>query len=170
MDNVARYSGHVRQEGGSGQDDGIISNETTKAKEEHVKVQEQPVPNLSTFLEHLECQVPNQTGSVDGNGDVCQRDEEHHNVNGGNTVCPNGSIVDFFSADCQDSKKEQIRYQGGGDKVQGEVEPLPWFDFAILIIVVFMLRTWRYYSQTAQGIQEQVPRWPRDVYWYMKRK
>ena len=71
VNNVARHPDHVGEERRAGQDNGVVPNEAAQAEEEGIEVEEQSVPNIASFLKHLECQVPDQTGSVDRDSDVC---------------------------------------------------------------------------------------------------
>jgi len=71
MDNIARHSGHISEERRARQDDGVVANKAADGEEEDVEVEKQLVPNAASFLKHLECQVSNQTGSIDGDCDVC---------------------------------------------------------------------------------------------------
>ena len=122
VDNVARHPRHVGEEGRAGQDNGVVPNEGAQAEEEGIEVEEQSVPHLASLLQHLKCQVPDQTGSIDRDGDVCQREEESHDVDRGDVVRPEGTSVHFFLTNGQDGKQEEICYQGCRYKVHGEVQ------------------------------------------------
>jgi hypothetical protein len=124
------------------------------------------VPHLASFLKHLEGQVPNQTRSIDRDGDVCQSEEEDHNVDWGDAVSTYCPIVHFLSTNGQNGEQKEICYQGRRDKVHRKHQSHVRFDFAILIIVVILVRTpcsWRYYSQATQAFQDNVPNWPRNI-------
>lgn len=153
MLDVARHPRHVRQEGGAGQDDGVVADEGGQPEEEGVEVEEEPVPDISAPLEHLECQVPDQAGSVDGDGDVCQREEEQHDVDRRDVVCPDGPVVDFLSTNSLDGKQEEIRYQWRRYEIQVEAQSHERLELAVPIIMLGALLPWRYYLENTENIQ-----------------
>lgn len=72
MDDIARNPGHVRKEGGSGEDDRVVSNKGRKGVEEGIKIEKQTTAVVTTPFEDPEGQVPNKSGGIKGNGDVGQ--------------------------------------------------------------------------------------------------
>ena len=61
MHNVAGDASHVGQKSGSREDDGVVSDEGSEAKEEEIKVEEQPVANIAAPLQHFEGKVADET-------------------------------------------------------------------------------------------------------------
>ena len=64
VDNVARHAGHVGEEGGAGEDNGIIADEAGQTEEEGVEIEEEFMASVASPLKHLEGQIPDESGSV----------------------------------------------------------------------------------------------------------
>ena len=110
MLDVARYSCHVGQECSAGEDDWIIADEAAENEEEGVKIEEEAVARFATLLQDLEGQISDQSGSVNGDGNVGERDEEDHDVDGIDVVRSDCAIVYFLATYSQDCEEEEICY------------------------------------------------------------
>lgn len=131
------------------------------------------MPNLASLLEHLERQVPDKTGSVDRNSNICQRDEESHDVDRRNMIRSNRTVMHLSTTNCQYREQEEVRYQGRRDNVHREIKSHEVPNSAIPAILAIMLRAvppWRYHSQGTESIQYSVVNYPGDEYWDMEGK
>jgi len=68
------------------------------------------VANPTSPLKHVERQPPDETGSVDRDSDVCQREKENHDVIREDVVCPDCAVAHFCSTNSSDGKQEEICY------------------------------------------------------------
>lgn len=168
MFDVAGDACHVGEKGCTGQDDGVISDEAGKGEEEKVKVEEESMPNLASSLKYFECKPPNKARCVDGDGNICEGQEEQHDIVWDDVVCSNGTFINLLSADGENSKKEEISDQGCCDEVHGESEEHKSRCFAIPK-PSGMLRMGND-AQCAEGVEKSRPAYSRDVNGYMKRK
>lgn len=100
MFNVVRHPCHVGKKGCSGQDDGIVANEGAEDEEKDVEVEKQLMADAASPFEHLESQISDETGSIYGDGNVCKRYEEGHDVDGRDVVGAYGTMVHFVPSNC----------------------------------------------------------------------
>jgi hypothetical protein len=110
-------------------------------------------------LKHFERQPFNQARRVDRDGDVCQCEEEYHDVVRENTVCADYAIVHFLSTDSEDGKQKEVCYQRCRYKIHRELQKYPRLGLAKMVNRIAMLRAIsprRYNSTLAQAIQESI--------------
>lgn len=114
--------------------------------------------NPTALLKHFERQPLNQAGRVDRDGDVCQCEEEYHDVVRENTVCADYAIVHFLSTDSEDGKQKEVCYQRCRYEIHWELQPYPRLGLGRVnrIAMLRAISPWRYNSTLAQGIQESI--------------
>lgn len=93
MFDIARNSAEVGQEARPTENNGIVANKACEQKEERIEVDEQSTAVLSAELEDLESQPADQARCIDGDRDICQCEEEYHDVDGIDVLRPDSSIL-----------------------------------------------------------------------------
>lgn len=125
MGDVTGDARHVGEKGSAGEDDGIIADEASEDEEEGVHVEVEAASGATAPLQDPEGEVSNESGGVDGDGDIREGEEEDHDLVRRDVVGSNNAAVNFFATNGANSEQEEIRHNRGRDKVQGQTHTYP---------------------------------------------
>lgn len=117
---VPRDSRHVCEECCAGEHDWIVPHEASEREEEDVKIEIEANAMFATPFEHFESQKPDQARGIDGNGNVCQADEECHDIEWSDMVGAHSAITYFCPSNGGNGKEEQVGNDWRREEVHGE--------------------------------------------------
>ena len=101
---------------------------------------------FASLFEHFACKEPDQARSVNRDGNVCQADEEGHDVDRCDVVRAHSAIVHLRSANGGYGKQEDVRNERRGEEVHRELQAC---KLAMNCPLLGMI-SWRYDSSSLQ--------------------